>query len=29
MAERLQNSFQFLDVGRQDPSKKDIAQRRT
>ena len=28
MAERLQNTFQFLDVGRQDPSKKDMVQRR-
>lgn len=28
MAERLQNSFQFLDVGRQDPNKKDMLQRR-
>ncbi|GAB3383106.1 FAD-dependent oxidoreductase [Spongiibacter taiwanensis] len=29
MAERLNNSFQFLDVGRIDPSKKDIGERRT
>ncbi|AKH70496.1 glutamate synthase small subunit family protein, proteobacterial [Spongiibacter sp. IMCC21906] len=29
MAERLSNSFQFLDVGRIDPSKKDIGERRT
>ncbi len=28
MAERLNNTFQFLDVGRQDPAKKDIATRR-
>lgn len=28
MAERLQNTFQFLDVGRQDPSKRDMVQRR-
>lgn len=29
MAERLHNTFQFLDVGRQDPSKKAIEARRT
>ncbi len=29
MAERLQNTFQFLDVGRQDPGKKDMVQRKT
>lgn len=28
MAERLHNNFQFLDVGRQDPSKKDIQTRK-
>lgn len=28
MAERLNNTFQFLDVGRQDPSKKDLATRK-
>ncbi|BFM21910.1 FAD-dependent oxidoreductase [Gilvimarinus japonicus] len=28
MAERLSNNFQFLDVGRQDPSKKDIQTRK-
>lgn len=28
MAERLNNNFQFLDVGRQDPSKKDIQTRK-
>ena len=28
MAERLNNTFQFLDVGRQDPTKKDIATRK-
>lgn len=28
MAERLSNTFQFLDVGRQDPAKKDIATRK-
>ncbi|MDO3387380.1 FAD-dependent oxidoreductase [Gilvimarinus sp. SDUM040013] len=28
MADRLSNNFQFLDVGRQDPSKKDIATRK-
>ncbi|QQD18972.1 FAD-dependent oxidoreductase [Spongiibacter nanhainus] len=28
MAERLHNTFQFLDVGRQDPSKKAIEERR-
>ena len=27
-AERLNNTFQFLDVGRQDPAKKDIATRK-
>lgn len=27
MSERLSNNFQFLDVGRQDPDKKDIASR--
>lgn len=27
MAERLNNDFQFLDVGRQDPDKKDIQTR--
>lgn len=29
MAERLNNDFQFLDVPRQDPSKKDMEQRTT
>lgn len=29
MAERLSNDFQFLDVGRQDPTKKDIDTRKT
>lgn len=29
MAERLSNDFQFLDVGRQDPNKKDLAVRKT
>jgi glutamate synthase (NADPH) small chain len=29
MAERLSNDFQFLDVGRQDPNKKDIAVRKS
>ncbi len=29
MSGRLQNNFQFLDVGRQDPSKKDIHTRKT
>ncbi|GAA5315740.1 MAG: FAD-dependent oxidoreductase [Candidatus Pelagadaptatus aseana] len=29
MAERLSNNFQFLDVGRSDPSKKDIKSRKT
>lgn len=29
MAERLSNNFQFLDVGREDPSKKDIATRKS
>ena len=28
MAGRLNNTFQFLDVGRQDPSKKDISTRK-
>lgn len=28
MAARLNNTFQFLDVGRQDPAKKDIETRR-
>jgi glutamate synthase (NADPH/NADH) small chain len=28
MSARLNNDFQFLDVGRQDPTKKDIATRR-
>ncbi|MDO6746329.1 FAD-dependent oxidoreductase [Gilvimarinus sp. 1_MG-2023] len=28
MADRLSNNFQFLDVGRQDPQKKDIDTRR-
>lgn len=28
MADRLQNNFQFLDVGRQDPNKKDIDTRK-
>lgn len=28
MSARLSNDFQFLDVGRQDPAKKDIATRR-
>lgn len=28
MAERLHNDFQFLDVGRQDPDKKDLATRK-
>ncbi len=28
MSERLNNHFQFLDVGRQDPQKKDISLRR-
>jgi glutamate synthase (NADPH/NADH) small chain len=28
MTARLNNTFQFLDVGRQDPTKKDIAVRR-
>lgn len=28
MAERLNNTFQFLDVGRQDPAKKDLATRK-
>lgn len=29
MAERLHNDFQFLDVGRQDPDKKDLTTRKT
>jgi glutamate synthase (NADPH/NADH) small chain len=29
MAERLNNDFQFLDVGRQDPDKKDMKTRKT
>jgi glutamate synthase (NADPH/NADH) small chain len=29
MAERLSNDFQFLDVGRQDPEKKDMHTRKT
>ena len=29
MANRLNNNFQFLDVGRQDPDKKPITERRT
>ncbi len=29
MAERLSNDFQFLDVGRVDPTKKDIGTRKT
>jgi glutamate synthase (NADPH/NADH) small chain len=28
MAERLHNDFQFLDVGRQDPDKKDLTTRK-
>ena len=28
MSERLKNDFQFLDVGRQDPQKKDVALRK-
>ncbi|WP_188150034.1 FAD-dependent oxidoreductase [Teredinibacter waterburyi] len=28
MAERLNNNFQFIDVGRQDPNKKDIGTRK-
>jgi len=28
MADRLNNNFQFIDVGRQDPNKKDIGARR-
>lgn len=28
MAERLSNDFQFLDVGRQDPNKKELAVRK-
>ena len=29
MTERLNNNFQFLDVGRNDPNKKDIQSRKT
>jgi len=29
MTQRLQNDFQFIDVGRQDPQKKDIESRTT
>ena len=29
MAERLNNNFQFLDVGRQDPQKKEIGERKS
>lgn len=29
MAERLNNNFQFVDVGRQDPAKKEIQHRKT
>ncbi len=29
MAERLSNDFQFLDVGRQDPNKKDLEVRKS
>lgn len=29
MAERLNNNFQFLDVGRKDPQKKDLVERKT
>ncbi len=29
MSQRLKNDFQFLDVGRQDPDKKDIETRKT
>ncbi len=29
MAERLHNDFQFLDVARQDPEKKDLDVRKT
>ncbi len=29
MSGRLNNNFQFLDVGRQDPSKKDVTTRKT
>ena len=29
MSQRLNNDFQFLDVGRQDPSKKDMVERTT
>ena len=29
MSERLKNDFQFIDVGRQDPAKKSIDQRKT
>lgn len=28
MAERLNNDFQFLDVARQDPEKKDLVVRK-
>ncbi len=28
MAKRLSNDFQFLDVGRKDPAKKDIQTRK-
>lgn len=28
MADRLKNDFQFIDVGRQDPTKKDISTRK-
>ncbi|MCL4106116.1 UNVERIFIED_CONTAM: hypothetical protein GTU68_058422 [Idotea baltica] len=29
MSDRLANSFQFIDVGRQDPDKKDLGTRKT
>ncbi len=29
MSERLANNFQFIDVGRQDPSKKDLLERKS
>jgi len=29
MAERLANDFQFIDVGREDPRKKDLPERKT
>lgn len=29
MSERLANNFQFIDVGRQDPGKKDLLERKT